>query len=172
MLRPRSADGVRPCHPPAYAGAGMPQVEWTRLRWRMRGAWQWPAFIALTVLEAVLLDALPVWGDGVGGLVPGLLLAGTLNLVVVALIAPLVGMLLRRRRRDLPKSIASDYAGTVLLGLLFVGLVAGGLSHRSELRHDRATRSAAVFGAAHYVRMQEPEYRGGLNEMDTLQVEE
>src|SRR3954447_132150 len=116
----------------------MPAVEWTRLRWRMRGAWQWPAFLALTVIEAVLLNALPVWGDGVGGFVPGLLLAGSLNLVVVAVIAPLVGMLVRRRRRDLPKPIASDYAGTALLGVLFVALLAGGLSHRSDLAHDRA----------------------------------
>jgi hypothetical protein len=150
----------------------MPQVEWTRLRWRMRGAWQWPAFLALTVLEAVLLNALPVWGDGVGGAVPGLLLAGSLNLVVVALIAPLAGMAVRRRRRDLPKSIASDYAGTVLLGVLLLVLVAGGLSHRSQLAHDRAARAAAAFGVAHYVRLQEPAYRGGLNEMDTLRVEE
>src|SRR4051812_11035160 len=123
MLRPAGADGVIPvASPPTLA-----RVDWTRLRWRMRGAWQWPAFIALTVAEAVLLDVLPVWGDGVGGFVPGLLLAGSLNLVVVALVAPLVGMALRRRRRDLPRTIASDYAGTVLLGLLFAGLVAGGL---------------------------------------------
>src|SRR4051794_39650492 len=88
--------------PAAYAPVAMPAVEWTRLRWRMRGAWQWPAFPALTVIEAVLLNALPVWGDGVGGFVPGLLLAGSLTLVVVAVIAPLVGMIVRRRRRDLP----------------------------------------------------------------------
>jgi hypothetical protein len=150
----------------------MPHVEWQRLRWRMRGAWQWPAFIALTVVEAVLLNVLPVWGDGVGGAVPGLLLAGSLNLIVVAVVAPVFGMLLRRRRRDLPRPVASDYAGTVLLGVLFAALVAGGLGHRAELRQARAARIAAIFGAAHFVRAQEPAYRRGLNEMDTMRVED
>src|SRR4051812_37973311 len=105
------------------------------LRWRMRGAWQWPAFIGLTIAEAVLLNVLPVWGDGPGGMLPGLLLAACLNLVVVAVLAPLTGRLVRARRRDLPRAIASDYAGTVLLCALAAGLVIGGLSHRSEVRH-------------------------------------
>jgi hypothetical protein len=150
----------------------MPQVDLTRLRWRLRGAWQWPAFLALTVAEAVLLNVLPVWGDGVGGAVPGMLLAVALNLIVVAALAPLFGMLLRRRRRDLPRAIATDYAGTVLLGLLALALVAGGVGHRSALQHERAARTAAIFQVAHYVRAQEPAYRSGLNEMDTLRVED
>ena len=27
-------------------------VRWRRLRWRLRGAWQWPAFIVLTIVDA------------------------------------------------------------------------------------------------------------------------
>jgi hypothetical protein len=150
----------------------MPEVEWTRLRWRMRGAWQWPVFAALTVAEAVLLNALPVWGDGPGGFAGGLLLAGCLNLIVVAVLAPAVGMLLRRRRRDLPRAIATDYAGTALLGALALALLAGGFGHRAGLLHERAARTAAIFQVAHYVRAQEPAYRAGLNEMDTLRVED
>src|SRR3954470_13477708 len=115
----------------------MRRVEWSRLRWRLRGAWQWPAFGLAVAVEAVLLDALPVWGDGVGGLVPGVLLAASLNLVVVAVVAPLAGLALRRRRRDLPRAIAADYAGTVLVGVLFLGLLAGGVAHRGELQADR-----------------------------------
>jgi hypothetical protein len=150
----------------------MPQVDLTRLRWRLRGAWQWPAFLALTVAEAVLLNVLPVWGDGVGGAVPGMLLAVALNLIVVAALAPLFGMLLRRRRRDLPRPIAADYAGTVLLGLLFAGLVIGGLTHRSTLQHERVARTVAILGAAHWVAVQEPRYKPGIRSMDTLRVEE
>ena len=48
----------------------------TRMRWRMRGAWLWPAFIVLTLAEGVALQALPIAGDGPGGVVPGVLLAG------------------------------------------------------------------------------------------------
>jgi hypothetical protein len=150
----------------------MSQVDLTRLRWRMRGAWQWPAFTALTVLEAVLLNALPVWGDGPGSFAGGLLLAGCLNLIVVAVLAPMFGMLLRRRRRDLPRAIAADYAGTVLLGLLALGLLGGGLGHRSALRHEQAARAAAMIQAAHYVRLQAPAYRRGIERMDTIRVED
>jgi hypothetical protein len=150
----------------------MRHVEWTRLRWRMRGAWQWPAFLLLTVVEAVLLNVLPVWGEGPGGFWGGLLIAGCLNLIVVALLAPLAGLLVRRRRRDLPRAIASDYAGTALLACLLVAFVAGGLSHRSTLAHDRAARTAAIFGAAHFVRLQAPAYRRGISRMDTVRVED
>jgi hypothetical protein len=149
----------------------MPEVQWTRLRWRMRGAWQWPAFIALTAAEAVLLNVLPVWGDGAGGAAGGLLLAASLNLIVVAVLGPAAGMLLRRRRPDLPRAIAADYGGTVLLAALAVGLVAGGVGHRAAVRHEHAARMAAILQVAHYVRLQEPAYRRGLGEMDTMRVE-
>ena len=33
-----------------------------RLRWRLRGAWLWPAFLALTVVDAVLIVAAPAVG--------------------------------------------------------------------------------------------------------------
>jgi|1185.fasta_scaffold520590_2 hypothetical protein len=149
----------------------MSRVEWSRLRWRLRGAWQWPAFALAVVVEAVLLDALPVWGDGVGGLVPGLLLAASLNLVVVALVAPVAGLLLRHRRRDLPRAIASDYAGTALVGVLFLGLVAGGLTHRGELAADREARAENAVAVARFIRAREPGYAHGLAMMDIVRVE-
>ncbi|MGI8624178.1 MAG: hypothetical protein ACR2NB_12005, partial [Solirubrobacteraceae bacterium] len=80
----------------------MHRVSLTRLRWRLRGAWQWPVFVALTAVEGVTLNALPISGRGPGGVVPGLLLATGLNLIVVAGLAPLTARLVRRRRPDLP----------------------------------------------------------------------
>ena len=96
----------------------MAQVErvWPRrLRWRLRGAWQWPAFIVLTLVDGVLLSELPPWTDGPPGVFPGVLLAAFANLIAIAVVAPFVGWLVRRRRPDLPRMIASDYAGTWLL---------------------------------------------------------
>src|SRR4051794_41846030 len=55
----------------------------TRLRWRMRGAWLWPAFIALTVAEGVALDLLPISGDRPGGGAPGAPPAGFADLIIV-----------------------------------------------------------------------------------------
>jgi hypothetical protein len=104
-------------------------VRWTRLRWRLRGAWQWPAFAVLTALDAFLLARLPSYGGGSDVL--GALLAATFfNLVAVAVGGPVLGMALRHWRRDLPRLIARDYAGTVLLGLIFTALLVGGIAHR------------------------------------------
>src|SRR5436305_1485730 len=116
-------------------------VWWPRLRWRMRGAWQWPAFAVLTAVDAVLIARLPFRGDGADAL-GAVLLAGFFNLLVVAVLAPLGGLLLRTRRRDLPSVVARDYAGTALLVAVTCGLVAGGLTHRSAVADERSDRAA------------------------------
>jgi hypothetical protein len=132
-----------------YAGV-VQQAErlWARrLRWRLRGAWQWPAFAALTAVDGVLLARLPFTGDG-SGLYGGVLLAGFFNLVAVAVLAPAGGLLLRRVRPDLPRAIAADYAGAWLLVAVTALLVAGGLAHRPALQAARGAEAAAV-AAAH-----------------------
>jgi hypothetical protein len=123
----------------------MERVSLTRLRWRLRGAWMWPAFVVVTVADAVLLHALPVATDGIG-VVPALLLSGFLNLFVVAVVAPLSGRLVRRRRPDLPKAVAADYAGATLLAAVAALLLLGGLLHRPAV--ERAERDLRVQAAA------------------------
>ena len=61
----------------------------SRLRWRWRGALQWPAFVALTILDALLLGLLPIAGDEGTDFVPAFLLAMFFNLLAVALVGPL-----------------------------------------------------------------------------------
>jgi len=143
-----------------------------RLRWRMRGAWQWPTFVALTALDGVLLDVLPPYERGPGGLLPGILLAGFANLLLVAVVAPLVGRrLLRRGRPDLPRLIADDYAGTVLMCALCAALVLAGLAHRPWAASDARDR-AAVFTALHdYVRAHARSYAGVLDKADAVRLE-
>ncbi len=123
----------------------MERASLTRLRWRLRGAWMWPAFVALTAADALLLHALPIATDGID-LVPALLLGGFLNLFVVAVVAPLSGGLVRRRRPDLPKAVAADYAGAALLAAVTALLLAGGLLHRPAV--ERAERDLRVQAAA------------------------
>ncbi len=150
----------------------MRRVDWTRLRWRLSGAWQWPVFVVLTVAEGILLTRLPVWGDGPeGGFVAALLLAACLNLLVVALLAPLLGFVLRRRRSDLPRSIAADYAGSVLLVVLFLGLVVGGIAHRGARQADARARARLVLAVDRFVHHRHPAYAGGLAQIDALRVE-
>ena len=145
----------------------------TRLRWRMRGAWLWPCFALLTLVDGILLDRLPPYGDGPGTFVAALLLAGFANLFVVAVLAPLAGRQLRRRRRDLPKMIADNYAGTALiLGAAAVLLVAG-LAHRPALAAERQDEAAAAARARDYVLAEAPpEYHRRIAEMDVMRLKE
>jgi hypothetical protein len=152
----------------------MAQVErvWPRrLRWRLRGAWQWPAFILLTLVDGVLLSELPPWSDGPPGVFPGVLLAAFFNLLAVAVVAPFVGWLVRRRRPDLPRMIASDYAGAWLLAGITAALVVAGLAHRSEVAAEHA-REAAVAKAMHdYVVRHQQQYAAGLQHIDAVRLE-
>jgi hypothetical protein len=107
-----------------------------RMRWRLRGAWLWPAFVVLTVLEIGLLHWLPVAGER-SRWIAALLLAGCLNVGAIAVVGGLGGVALRRLRRDLPKVVADDYAGLAGLGIVAAALLAAGLVHRPELMADR-----------------------------------
>ncbi len=145
-------------------------VFWPRLRWRMRGAWQWPVFGALTVVDAVLAVRLPFHGDG-ADTAGAILLAVFLNLLAVAVAAPLAGMLVRRRRPDLPRLIARDYAGTAFLALVTVALLTGGLIHRAGRLEERRDRAAALAATHDYVLAQAPAFRAGLAAPDMLREE-
>jgi uncharacterized membrane protein len=145
-------------------------VRWRRLRWRLRGAWQWPTFIALTLLDALLVARLPFQGEGTDAM-GAFLVAGFFNLVAVALLAPFFGMLLRRRRRDLPMLIARDYAGAVLLLVTTFGLLAGGLTHRAAVLEERRDQRAVVAAVSHYVSAADPRFMVGLGTMDRVRLE-
>jgi len=135
-------------------------VVWPRLRWRMRGAWQWAAFAALTVVDAVLIARLPFQGDGPDA-IGAVLLAGFANLLVVAVLAPVAGVLVRRFwRPDLPGMVARDYAGTALLAIVTVVLVTGGLIHRPGRVGEANDRAAALAAVHAYVRAQAPAFSG------------
>jgi hypothetical protein len=158
---------------PAGAAGRLPERRQAlrRLRWRLRGAWQWPAFLVLTVVDAVVLTRVPFYERGPGGLVAGLLVALFANLLAVGVLAPPAGLLLRRLRPDLPRVVAANYAGTTLLVALALLLLAGGLAHRPRAEAESAARRA-VLGSVHdYVLTQEPALRGRLAEADVLRLE-
>jgi hypothetical protein len=142
----------------------------SRLRWRMLGAWQWPAFAVLMVVDAVLIMRLPFHGDG-PDLLGAFLLAGFFNLLAVGVFAPLLGVLVRRRRRDLPFVVARDYAGTGLLVAVTAALLAGGLVHRSALAAEYADLAAVRLGLHDYVVSQAPRYERGLAAPDVVRLE-
>jgi hypothetical protein len=144
----------------------------TRTRWRMRGAWLWPAFVAFTLAEGVALEVLPITGEGPDSVVGGVLLAGFANLIIVATLAPLAGRRLRRRRPDLPRVIADNYAGTALLCAIAAGTIALGLVHRPRVLAEQQERRAQFAAVHDYVVAQAPDYRPGIALADALRVED
>jgi hypothetical protein len=165
----RIATAARPAalYPAAMEGASL-----TRLRWRLRGAWMWPAFALLTAVDALLLHLLPIAGDGTGP-VAAVLLAAVFNIIAIAVPARMLGALLRRRRRrDLPPVVAHDYAGTATMALVTLAVLAAGLVHRPAIQDgDRAFRAQAR-AVRTYVHAQAPaEFRRHLARADTVRLE-
>jgi hypothetical protein len=141
-----------------------------RLRWRMRGAWLWPAFFALTAVDGALISLLPPYEGTPRGAIGGVLLAGFANLALIAVLGPLAGHALRRRRPDLPRVVANDYAGAALLVALAAGLLAAGVAHRPATAAERGDE-AAVFAAVHaYVTTHAAQWQAGLDRVDAVQL--
>jgi hypothetical protein len=140
----------------------------SRLRWRLRGAMLWPAFAVAVVVDAVLLQLLPIAGDGPPGPIGALLLSTFFNLLIVAVLAPLAGRGLRGRRPGIPRVVADDRAGTVLLGLLALGLLALGLAHRPAVEAADRDFEAQSLAVRRFVAHQAPAaYRSNVDRADT-----
>jgi hypothetical protein len=150
---------------------GVERVWHRRLRWRLRGAWQWPAFSVLTLVDGIVLVVLPPYDGSPDNLFPAVLLAGFVNLLTVAVVAPLLGRAVRRRRPDLPRFIAADYAGGVLLAAVTALLLGAGLLHRSAVEADRARERAVALAVHDYVLREEPGLRGSLGAIDLARIE-
>jgi len=101
-----------------------------RLRWRRAGAWLWPAFIFLTLVDAMIGHQLPPAGD-TESLVAAALLALVANLLGVLFLSRPLGHLLRRARPDLPGVVARDYGGTLVVLAVTTAIVIAGLDRRS-----------------------------------------
>jgi hypothetical protein len=141
----------------------------TRLRWRLRGAMLWPSFVIALVIEAVLLDRLPVSGDDGPGLFAAVLLAGFVNLCLVAVAAPLAGRWLRRRRPGMPAVIATDRAGAALLATACAVVAVLGLMHRSTVRAAREDLDAQAASARRFVLSQAPhEFQAHADHLNTV----
>lgn len=110
---------------------------WTRrLRWRLRGAWQWPVFAGMTLLDGFIIHELSPTGADLD-LFLGVILASFGNLLIIGLLTPwLARRLVARQRRDEaatgvagpPEEVVHDRTGTGLLLAGAVALVVSGLA--------------------------------------------
>ena len=106
-----------------------------RLRWRLRAATMWPAFIAVTLLDGVLLHLLPPIGASIP-LIGGVLLATFGNLVLIGAAGPFLARRIGARRPGPPASeqaaqeVLADRVGSALLIAGAAGVLAAGLGNR------------------------------------------
>jgi hypothetical protein len=143
-----------------------------RLRWRLRGAWLWPAFVALTIADAVVGHMLPPAGDG-QSVVSAALVALVLNLIAVILLSRPLGAVLKRARGDLPSIVARDYAGTTVVVVIALALLTAGLLHRSTLQAQRSTMYDAIKRAQAYIGDRAPaQFRRNLELVDTFVIQQ
>jgi hypothetical protein len=125
-----------------------------RVRWRLRGAWMWPSFIAITLLDGLIMWRLPPIGEGVD-LIPAILIATFGNLFLIAAVAPWLARRTWKRRPAAepgapPRAqleVLIDRIGTGLLVATVVGVVAAGLAARPTVvsETEETERNAKAF---------------------------
>jgi hypothetical protein len=122
-----------------------------RMRWRLRGAWMWPTFVVVTLLDGVLLHRLPPVRDGVD-LIPGILLATFGNLVLIGALGPWLARRLWKRRpaagagapAKAQLEVLSDRIGTGLLVASVFGVLAAGLAARPTVIAETDAKEEAA----------------------------
>jgi hypothetical protein len=126
-----------------------------RLRWRRRGAWLWPAFALLTLVDAAIGHLLPPVGE-TQTIISAALVACFFNLIGVLLLSRPVGALIRKRRPDLPPLIARDYAGTAVIACISALILLVGVLHQSNVTADKRSMQDATARAQAWIGARAP----------------
>jgi hypothetical protein len=142
-----------------------------RIRWRRRGAWLWPAFVGMTVVDGIVGHLLPPAGE-TESVVAAALAALVLNLIGVILLSRPLGIALRRVRRDLPTVVARNYAGTGVVLTITVVLFGVGLLHRSSVLASQRTMQDAVARARAWIGDHAPpQFRRSVGLLSTYAIQ-
>jgi len=121
----------------------------------------WPTFIAVTVVDGLILHLLPPIGEGVS-LIPAILIATFGNLILIGAVAP---WLARRTWNHRPAAapgappraqleVLTDRIGTGLLLATIVGVVAAGLAARPLVVAETESKERAAKTLYAYVTTQ------------------
>jgi hypothetical protein len=142
-----------------------------RMRWRRAGAWLWPSFIVLVAVDAVVGNALPPAGATESLMAAGLL-ALVANLLGVLLLSRPLGVVLRRLRPDMPKVVARDYGGTVVVLAVTAVIVLAGLAHRGAIAATQRATADAITRAQAWIGDRAPaQFRRNLQFVDLLAIQ-
>ena len=142
-----------------------------RMRWRRAGAWLWPSFVVLIVLDGVIGHLLPPAGT-TETVVAAALLGLVLNVIAVLLLSRPLGMLIRRFRPDMPGVVARDYGGTVVVFVVAAVLLIAGLVHRPAIEARQRDVNDAIARAQAWIGDRAPdEFRRNLQFVSLLTIQ-
>ncbi|MEO8967460.1 MAG: hypothetical protein ABI355_07635 [Solirubrobacteraceae bacterium] len=149
----------------------MDGARFVRLRWRLRGAWLWPTFVVVTVLDGVIIHARPPAGTA-QNLAGGIVIAMTINVIAVLLFSQLLGRLIRRRRTDLPIEVARNYGGTAAISLITAIVLGAGLAHHTALVAEQHTLREVIVRAEAFIGDHAPApFRAMASHTDTYTIQ-
>jgi hypothetical protein len=170
-----------------YAEDVSPDRFWTsRLRWRLRGATQWPAFVVCTLLDGLLLDMLPPSVLQDPNLLIGVLIATFGNLVLIGAAAPLLTRRLLRRRQaatiatapttpppEAEREVLQDRVASALLAAGLVATLVSGLANRPVIVSETAATEEVGRELRDYVnRSGSEELQRNLETANTIRLSE
>ena len=151
-----------------------------RIRWRLRGATMWPAFIAVTLIDGLILHLLPPIGTGVDP-IPAILLASFGNLLLIGVLAPWLARRTWARRpaaepgapAKAQLEVLTDRIGTGLLLASIAAVIAAGLAARPTVvsETEDTERNAEAFRAL-VIHTGNPELIRNLETANTVRLRE
>ncbi|HEV2075975.1 MAG TPA: hypothetical protein VGR10_07025 [Thermoleophilaceae bacterium] len=155
---------------------------WTRrLRWRLRGAWQWPTFAVLTLVDGLIIDALSPTGADVD-LLLGIIFASFGNLILVGVVGPwLARRLVERQRRaesetggsGPPGEVVHDRTATALLCVGTLALLVSGLALQPTIVSETEASEENARLVRDYVQAQgSEELQRNLGTANTIRIAE
>lgn len=137
---------------------------WTkRLRWRLRGATQWPAFVVLTIVDGAVLDQLPPVSTTGLNFIEGVLIATFANLFLVGAVAPWLARRLADRRAaalatagapsptQADREVLQDRTATALLIAGLAAVIVSGLANRPVIVSETDATEANAKALTRYV---------------------
>jgi hypothetical protein len=149
----------------------MDAASFTRLRWRLRGAWMWPSFVCLALVDGVLESWRPISGDH-GSPLLGVVQGWILSLLGIAILSAPLGWVVRRVRADMPKLVARDYAGAAICLTVTSVLLAAGIAHHPVAVADQNALEDAGATAAAYIGDHAPQrFNSDLRDLSAYPVQ-
>lgn len=154
-----------------------------RLRWRLRGALQWPAFVLFTLLDAVVISELPPSLIKEPNLIVGVLVATFGNLVLIGAVAPFLAKRLARREAlaatvgsappETRRELIQDRVAAILLAAGLVATLVSGLANRPVIVSEtEATEEVGRELRAYVNRSDSAELRRNLETANTIRLSE